>query len=87
MIDKLVKAVEAMTGEEIVAVHCHTTVKTTLRAQWSSARSRWRIVKKTDNGSGGWKMFGGSHGYVSKMECDDKIKFLIETNPDQYREG
>lgn len=61
--------------------------KTTLRPQWSSARSRWRIVKKTENGAGGWSMFGGSHGYSSKTECETKIKMLIETNPDQYQEG
>lgn len=61
--------------------------KTTLRAQWNSRQGKWRIVKKTNTGAGGWAMFGNSEGYTSISEAVDKIKGLIEKFPDQYQEG
>jgi len=61
-------------------------MKESLRAQWSQA-GIWRIVKKTNNGAGGWKMFGASHGYASKTECEAKISELVKAYPDQYQEG
>ncbi len=61
--------------------------KTTLRAQWNARQGCWRIVKKTDNGAGGWKLFGCPEGYISKKGCEDKIHWLIEKFPDLYQEG
>lgn len=86
LIEALVKKVEDATGEEVVAVYGHTRVKEILRAQHSQS-GIWRIVKKTNNGSGGWRMFGGSHGYTTKAEADAKIAKLVEMFPDQYMEG
>lgn len=61
--------------------------KTTIRAQWNSRQGVWRIVKKTDNGAGGWKLFGESKGYASKSACEDKINKIIGQFPEQYQEG
>lgn len=61
--------------------------KTTLRAQWNSREGCWRIVKKTDNGCGGWKLFGEAESYAIKSEAELKIKELIEIFPDQYQAG
>ncbi|MDY0102807.1 MAG: hypothetical protein RBS07_07685 [Lentimicrobium sp.] len=62
-------------------------MKETLRAQFNGQIARWRIMKKTNNGAGGWRMFGGSHGYASKAECQAKIEKLVADFPDQYQEG
>lgn len=61
--------------------------KTTLRAQWNSRQGVWRIVKKTNTGAGGWKMFGGSEGYSSRLKAEMKIQDLILKFPNQYQEG
>jgi hypothetical protein len=61
--------------------------KTTLRAQWNSRQGCWRIVKKTDTGHGGWKMFGGAEGYPTRLECEIKIEDIVSKFPDQYLVG
>lgn len=85
LIETLVKKVEHATGEEVVAVYGHTRTKDILRARHSQI-GIWRIVKKTKN-TVGWRMFGGSHGYATKEECEAKIRSLVEKFPDQYQEG
>jgi NTP pyrophosphatase (non-canonical NTP hydrolase) len=71
-----------------VVEHIENTakIKEILRAQYNQS-GIWRIVKKTNNGAGGWRMFGGSHGYATKEECEAKIAKLVESFPDQYQEG
>jgi hypothetical protein len=51
-------------------------VKEILRAQYDRS-GRWKIVKKTSVGSGGWRRFGGKW-YVRKEEADAAIDRLIE---------
>lgn len=87
LIETLVKKVEAATGEEVTAVYGHTTRKEILRAQYNSRQGTWRIVKKTSNGHGGWRMFGDSTGYSSKGEAEGKVKKLVERFPNLYMEG
>lgn len=87
LIETLVKKVEEATGEEVVAVYGHSTRKEILRAQYNSRQGTWRIVKKTGNGHGGWRMFGDSTGYSSKGEAEGKVKKLVERFPNLYMEG
>lgn len=87
LIETLVKKVEEATGEEVVAVYGHTRPKEILRAQYSSRQGTWRIVKKTSNGHGGWRVFGGASGYATKAEAEAKVKRLVELFPNEYMEG
>jgi hypothetical protein len=64
-----------------------TTKKETLRAQFDYRTSLWRIAKKTDNGSGGWRSFGSGPVYASREIAEAKIQYLIENNPDNYKIG
>lgn len=87
LIETLVKKVEAITGEEVVAVYGHTRTKEILRPQYNSKQGCWRIVKKTNNGHGGWRLFGGASGYATKGEAEGKVKRLVELFPSEYMEG
>ncbi len=58
-----------------------------LRAQFNQRQGKWRIVKKTDNGSGGWRMFGGSDGYLSKEDCEEMIDRLISRSGGTNKKG
>jgi hypothetical protein len=87
LIETLVKEVETATGEEVVAVYVHSTRREILRAQYSSRQGTWRIVKKTGNGHGGWRAFGGASGYAPKAEAEAKVKRLVELFPNEYMEG
>lgn len=43
-----------------------TIVKEILRPQFDHRKGKWRIAKKTSNGSGGWKTFGSGSIYITK---------------------
>lgn len=60
------------------------TVKEILRAQYDGRKCRWRIVKKTWNGSGGWAKFGRSDGYWNKDAAEQAIDRLVENCPEMY---
>lgn len=87
LIETLVKKVEATTGEEVVAVYGHNRTREILRPQYNSKQGCWRIVKKTNNGHGGWRLFGGAGGYATKGEAEGKVKRLVELFPSEYMEG
>lgn len=61
--------------------------KTTLRAQWNSRKGCWRIVKKTDNGCGGWKLFSSYCNFTTRHGCEDQINKLVKKYPDHYQAG
>lgn len=58
-----------------------------LRPQFDYRTSLWRIAKKTDNGSGGWRSFGSGPVYASREIAETKIKYLVENAPNSYCEG
>ena len=58
-------------------------MKTKLRAMFDGRREMWKIMKKTNNGSGGWARFG-SGWYWDKPECEEKIRRIVQADPDQY---
>jgi len=58
-----------------------------LRAQYNSRQGKWRIVKKTEKGSGGWKMFGGADGYLTKSDCEEMIDRLVMRSDGTYKKG
>ena len=60
------------------------TVVETLRAQWDGRKLRWRIVKKTYNGNGGWAKFGSADGYFSKESAESTIDRLVRDFPEMY---
>lgn len=57
--------------------------KEILRPQWDSRKQMWKIVKKTYNGSGGWKRFGGNY-YFGKEEVESRIDMIVRHNPELY---
>lgn len=61
--------------------------KITLRAQWRQKRGRWMIVKKTDNGSGGWELYGSQKGSSTKEGAQRIIERLIMLEPEIYERG
>jgi len=60
-------------------------IKEILRAQYDGRGQRWRIVKKTSKGSGGWARFGSPMGYSTQEETERMINRIIEYNPDMYQ--
>ena len=61
--------------------------KQTLRPQWDSRRQQWRIATRTSNGSGGWAVFGNGEAFSTKTEADQKIRYIVKSNPNSYKEG
>lgn len=57
--------------------------KEILRPQWDSRKQMWKIVKKTDNGSGGWRRFGANF-YYGKEGAVNAIEMLIFKFPEMY---
>lgn len=46
----------------------------------------WKIVKKTENGAGGWARYGG-RWYLLKEEAENHIDHIVEQYPDEYIKG
>lgn len=57
--------------------------KEILRPQWDQRKMLWKIAKKTNNGSGGWKRFGGVY-YVNDKDAERVIERLTNNYPDLY---
>jgi hypothetical protein len=60
--------------------------KEILRAQWQARQGKWRIVKKTYTGSGGWKLLEGAEPYDTGAICQTAIKSLVNEFPEKYKE-
>jgi hypothetical protein len=56
-----------------------------LRPQYDGRKQKWRIAKKTSNGSGGWRSFGSGAVYVTRSEAERKIEMIIENMPGYYQ--
>jgi hypothetical protein len=63
-----------------------TNFKETLRAQYDPRKMMWKIVKKTYNGSGGWKRFGDSW-HSEQSDAEAAIQKIINNYPEIYCEG
>jgi hypothetical protein len=58
-------------------------IKTILRAQWDSRKQMWKIVKKTENGAGGWARFGAGW-HFGKDDAEVMIDRMVKDFPEQY---
>lgn len=63
-----------------------STQKEVIREQFDHRRNEWKIVKKTYNGSGGWKRYGGEW-YGSRDEAEKVVRRLVRQFPEYYEEG
>lgn len=59
--------------------------KQTLRPQRDSRKQLWRIAKKTDNGSGGWRSYGSGSIYTTKDQAINAIEKIISNYPEHYQ--
>lgn len=59
--------------------------KEILRPMFDHRKQAWKITKKTENGAGGWRSFGSGPVYISREKAQEKIDFLVKTNPEQYQ--
>lgn len=59
--------------------------KEILRPMFDYRKGLWKITKKTNTGSGGWRSFGSGPVYASRKIAQDKIDWLVKTNPEQYQ--
>jgi len=63
-----------------------STIKVSIREQYDHRKGLWKIVKKTTNGSGGWKRFG-TGWYYDKQEAEQAIDKIIRNYPQMYERG
>lgn len=59
------------------------TKKEILRPQWDSRKQMWKIVRKTENGAGGWARFQ-EVGYLGKEDAVKRIEEIVRNQPELY---
>jgi len=63
--------------------------KTKVRSQYDHRKQAWKIVKKTNNGAGGWCNFGISFNnkFISRERAEQAIDDLIFMYGGTYERG